>query len=39
VFDGHGTDKNSWFDCDRLLYSSYSDLTSSVRTDYCGVAG
>ena len=40
VFDAHGTDKTSWFDCDKILYSSWNDLSSdNTPYDYCAVAG
>ncbi|XP_062618605.1 uncharacterized protein LOC134280203 [Saccostrea cucullata] len=40
VFDTHGVaDKNSWFDCSRILYSSYSDLTRLKAVSYCGIPG
>ncbi|XP_060086023.1 uncharacterized protein LOC132565398 [Ylistrum balloti] len=29
VFDGSGRDKMNWMDCDNILYSSYSDLSSA----------
>ncbi|OWF56765.1 Hemicentin-1 [Mizuhopecten yessoensis] len=39
VFDGHATTKTNWFDCDRILYSSYRDLTRETPTDFCSIAG
>ncbi|XP_021364222.1 uncharacterized protein LOC110457302 [Mizuhopecten yessoensis] len=39
VFDAHGTNKTSWFDCDRILYSSYDDLTRETPVDYCSIIG
>lgn len=29
VFDAVGADRQSWFSKDRILYSSYTDVTSS----------
>ncbi|XP_033763937.1 uncharacterized protein LOC117345096 [Pecten maximus] len=39
VFDGHYTTSTDWFDCDRILYSSWNDLTRETPTDYCSIAG
>lgn len=40
VFDAHGvTDKNSWFDCSRLLYTAYDDLNRLKAVSYCGIPG
>ncbi|XP_021376664.1 uncharacterized protein LOC110465278 isoform X4 [Mizuhopecten yessoensis] len=36
VFDGSGKDKTNWMDCDNLLYSSYSDL-SSANPETCEI--
>ncbi|XP_033724527.1 uncharacterized protein LOC117314570 [Pecten maximus] len=39
VFDAHGSDKISWFDCDRILYTSYKDLNRDTSTVYCSIPG
>ncbi|XP_060084093.1 uncharacterized protein LOC132563347, partial [Ylistrum balloti] len=39
VFDAHGSDKTSWFSCDRILYTSWADLSTYGRKDYCSIAG
>ncbi|XP_060085256.1 uncharacterized protein LOC132564627 [Ylistrum balloti] len=40
VFDAHGSDKSSWFDCDRILYTNYVDLNRRTSPPhYCSIAG
>ncbi|XP_056022086.1 uncharacterized protein LOC125650831 [Ostrea edulis] len=40
VFDAHGVkDKNSWFDCTRILYTAYDDLNRLKAVSYCGIPG
>ncbi|KAK3083098.1 hypothetical protein FSP39_013942 [Pinctada imbricata] len=39
VFDAHGSDKNNWFDCNRILYTSFSDLNRNTGTSHCSVVG
>lgn len=40
VFDAHGVaNKNSWFDCSRILYTSYDDLNRLKAVTYCGIPG
>ena len=39
VFDANGADKNSWFDCSRIIYSSYDDLNPDSTTNYCSIIG
>ncbi|XP_021364342.1 uncharacterized protein LOC110457380 [Mizuhopecten yessoensis] len=39
VFDAHGTTKMSWFSCDRILYSSWTDLNNEGTQDYCSIQG
>ncbi|OWF46785.1 uncharacterized protein LOC110455207 [Mizuhopecten yessoensis] len=39
VFDAHGSDKVSWFDCDRILYTSYKDLNGDTPTIHCSIPG
>lgn len=39
VFDAHGTTKTSWFSCDRILYTSWTDLGRYGRKDYCSITG
>lgn len=40
VFDGHGSSRTDWMSCtNRLLYSSYTDLTRSTSHIFCSVDG
>ncbi|XP_060085257.1 uncharacterized protein LOC132564628 [Ylistrum balloti] len=39
VFDAHSSTKSSWFNCDRILYTSYSDLTRDTSVNYCSIGG
>jgi len=39
VFDAHGTSKTSWFNCDKILYTSYNDLNRDTSTSHCSVVG
>lgn len=39
VFDAHGSDKITWFDCGRILYSSYKDLNRETSTVHCSLPG
>ena len=42
VFDGKGTTKNDWFDSTTILFSSYTNLASTIGTasnSYCSIAG
>ncbi|KAJ8309560.1 hypothetical protein KUTeg_014434 [Tegillarca granosa] len=36
VFDATGKNKNNWMDCTKILYSSYTDITSS-SFNFCDI--
>ncbi|KAK3095541.1 hypothetical protein FSP39_015906, partial [Pinctada imbricata] len=39
VFDAHGATKTNWFDCSRILYTSFTDLNRLKAVTYCGIEG
>lgn len=39
VFDAHGSTKTSWFSSDRILYSSWTDLSRDTTYAYSSVTG
>ncbi|XP_060084091.1 uncharacterized protein LOC132563345 [Ylistrum balloti] len=40
VFDAHESDKTTWFDCDRILYTNYQDLNRRTGSfTHCSIAG
>jgi len=39
VFDGHATTKTTWFDCSRILYASWKDLSRDVSPIKCSIVG
>ncbi|XP_060084092.1 uncharacterized protein LOC132563346 [Ylistrum balloti] len=39
VFDAHASSKSSWFSCNRILYTSFTDLSRDTTVNYCSVAG
>ncbi|XP_033724814.1 uncharacterized protein LOC117314818 [Pecten maximus] len=39
VFDAHGSTKITWLNCDRILYTSYVDLTRDTSVLHCSIAG
>ena len=39
VFDAHGANKTTWFDCTRMLYTSYTDLNRLTSVVFCSIDG
>ena len=39
VFDAHGATKENWFDCSRILYTSYNDLSRLKAVSFCSGKG